>query len=135
MEVIVLDNNKYEGGPFPIDPRLSTEPTGEYERSLPMLEPFERDTHLATLDASHDLGFATVSATAAFGYSNGDATSDQTVGKADGLGAAHAIPGAAAAAASAMKLRRSSPLISDPSSGCGRAARRSSCRRGRRLCR
>jgi outer membrane receptor protein involved in Fe transport len=74
-----LDNNKFEGGPFPIDPRLSTEPTGEYERSLPMLEPFDRDTHLATLDASHDMGFATVSATAAFGYSKGDATSDQTV--------------------------------------------------------
>lgn len=74
-----VDNRYFDGGAFPIDPRLSVKATGEYERSLPMLEPFERDTHLAALDISHDLGFATLSTTVALGYTKGATAADSTV--------------------------------------------------------
>lgn len=74
-----IDNSAYKGGAFPIDPRLTIKATGEYERSLPMLEPFQRDTHLAALDVSHDLGFATLSTTVAMGYTKGVSVGDGTV--------------------------------------------------------
>ncbi len=74
-----VDNPTFEGGPWPIDPRLDVEPTGEYERSLPMLSPFNRRTHLAALDTSHDLGFATLSSTFALGHTKGLNVADQTV--------------------------------------------------------
>lgn len=74
-----VDNSEFKGGAFPIDLRLTVKPTGEYQRSLPMLEPFKRDTHLAALDVSHDLGFATLSTTVAMGYTKGSSTGDGTV--------------------------------------------------------
>ena len=73
------DNPTYDGGAFPIDPRIAIGGTGEYERSLPMLEPFYRRTQLASLDVSQDVGFATLSTTFALGHSKGEAVSDQTV--------------------------------------------------------
>lgn len=74
-----VDNNRYEGGAWPIDPRIMVEPTGDYERSLPMLTPFKRRSHLASLDISHDLGFATLSTTLALGQTEGTGALDQTV--------------------------------------------------------
>ncbi|KGB53070.1 TonB-dependent receptor precursor [Sphingopyxis sp. LC81] len=74
-----IDNDSFGGGPSPLDPRIQLEPTGEYERSVPMLEPWNRRTELASLDASYDLGFATVSATVAYGKTRGRSSNDSTV--------------------------------------------------------
>lgn len=74
-----IDNDSFEGGASPLDPRIQLEPTGEYERSIPMLEPWKRQTELASLDASYDLGFATVSATVAYGKTRGRSSNDFTV--------------------------------------------------------
>lgn len=74
-----IDNNSFEGGPSPLDPRRTLEATGDYERSVPTLEPWERRTQLATFDASYDLGFATVSSTVAYGKTQGDLINDSTV--------------------------------------------------------
>lgn len=74
-----LDNSYFAGGSFPIDPRQTIGATGEYERSLPMLEPFNRRTQLASLDISHDLGFATLSTTVALGHTKAQSVADQTV--------------------------------------------------------
>lgn len=74
-----IDNNSYAGGPSPLDPRRTLEATGNYERSVPTLEPWERKTQLAALDMSYDLGFATVSSTIAYGKTEGDLINDSTV--------------------------------------------------------
>lgn len=74
-----IDNDSFAGGASPLDPRIQLEATGEYERSLPMLEPWKRRTELATLDASYDLGFATVSGTVAYGRTKGISSADSTV--------------------------------------------------------
>lgn len=74
-----IDNNSFDGGASPLDPRIQLEPTGDYERSIPMLEPWNRRTELASLDASYDLGFATVSATVAHGKTRGRSSNDSTV--------------------------------------------------------
>ena len=74
-----VDDFTYGGGASPIDPRVTLGATGEYARSLPTLEPFHRDTHLATVDASYDLGFATLSGTFAYGHTDGEAVFDGTV--------------------------------------------------------
>ena len=66
-----LDNHVYKGGPSPTDPRRILAPTGEYEISAAALEPFERKTHLGALDASYDMGFATLSGSFSFGRTNG----------------------------------------------------------------
>lgn len=73
------DNPTFTGGPSPLDPRQTLRPTGEYERSLPTLEPWSRRTQLATLDASYDLGFATLATTLAYGKTKGEVTNDSTV--------------------------------------------------------
>jgi outer membrane receptor protein involved in Fe transport len=74
-----LDDPTFEGGPSPLDPRITLRGTGRYERSLPMLEPWERRSELATLDASYDLGFATLSTTVAYGKTRGKMATDDTV--------------------------------------------------------
>ena len=74
-----IDNPLYQGGPSPIDPRITLRGTDEYERSLPTLEPFDRTSHLAALDTSVDLGFATLSSTVAFGHTKGSSVVDSTV--------------------------------------------------------
>jgi outer membrane receptor protein involved in Fe transport len=74
-----IDNPTYEGGPSPLDPRRILAATGEYERSLPTLEPFSRRSELASIDASYDLGFATLATTLSYGQTNGKAETDATV--------------------------------------------------------
>lgn len=74
-----VDNNSYRGGVSPLDPRRTLVGTGDFERSSPTLEPFSRETHLASLDVSYDLGFATLSTTLAYGKTEGEATADSTL--------------------------------------------------------
>lgn len=74
-----IDNNAFRGGPSPLDPRQVLRATGEYERSIPTLEPWKRQTQLTSLDASYDLGFATVSTTLAYGQTRGRLLNDSTV--------------------------------------------------------
>ncbi|MFW2852651.1 TonB-dependent receptor [Sphingomonas sp. TX0543] len=73
-----LDNAGYAGGPSPMDPRVQLTPTGPYQRSSPMLEPFERTSQLAALDLSYDVGFATLSSTLAYGKTEGTGINDST---------------------------------------------------------
>lgn len=74
------DNNAYAGGPAPLDPNITYAATGDYERSLPMLQPYHRTTHLASLDASYDVGFATLSSTLTYGQTDGYSLGDFTIG-------------------------------------------------------
>ena len=83
------DNYTYGGGPSKIDPRRILAPTGEYEKSIPTLQPYSGDTHSASLDLSYDMGFATLSGTAAYGRTKFESTSDATIGH---LGAGFVYP-------------------------------------------
>ena len=74
-----IDNAGYEGGASPLDPRVQLGATGDYERSAPTLEPYDRTTQLAAVDATYELGFATLATTLAFGRTHGRAESDGTV--------------------------------------------------------
>lgn len=74
-----IETGNYAGGSFPIDPRITVGPAGKYERSIPTLEPWNRRTHLASLDVSQDLGFATLSTTFALGHTEGFSVGDSTV--------------------------------------------------------
>jgi outer membrane receptor protein involved in Fe transport len=71
-----IDNYTYPGGQSPIDPRRTLDATGEYEISSSSLEPFERKTHQAALDASYDMGFATLAGTIAYGETKGSNSID-----------------------------------------------------------
>ena len=73
------DNSTYGGGVSPIDPRITLRPTGNYERSEVTLEPWDRKTHLASLDASYEAGFATLSTTLAYGQTKGTSDEDATL--------------------------------------------------------
>jgi iron complex outermembrane receptor protein len=66
-----VDNHTYGGGPSPNDPTRVLGATGHYEISQASLEPFSRKTHLASLDGSYDVGFATVSGSLSYGRTNG----------------------------------------------------------------
>lgn len=74
-----LDNPTFAGGPSPLDPRRTLVATGDYERSSPTLEPFARRSELASIDASYDLGFATLATTLSYGQTNGKVETDATV--------------------------------------------------------
>jgi outer membrane receptor protein involved in Fe transport len=66
-----IDNNVYPGGPSYLDPRITLHATGDYQRSLSTLEPFDRTSHLASLDLSYDMGFATLASTFSYGETRG----------------------------------------------------------------
>ena len=72
------DDPSYQGGPSPIDPRMTLAPTGDYQISDPMLQPYRRTNELASIDLSYDLGFATLSSTLAYGTTNGQEVEDLT---------------------------------------------------------
>ncbi|HVI33617.1 TonB-dependent receptor [Phenylobacterium sp.] len=74
-----FDNNTFGGGASPIDPRVQLRPTGDFERSSPTLEPWSRRSDLASLDASYDLGFATLATTLTYGKTKGKVAQDNTV--------------------------------------------------------
>jgi len=71
-------NTEFQGGPYPLDPRITFPPGGEYQFFTPIEQPFSRRTTLGSLDLSYDVGFATVSATSSYYTTDGDLLSDQT---------------------------------------------------------
>jgi iron complex outermembrane recepter protein len=60
------DNPTYQGGPAPWDPRITLPATGDYQIVSSSLAPYFRHTNLTNLDASYDMGFATVASTTAY---------------------------------------------------------------------
>ena len=79
------DSSGFVGGSSPLDPRVDLTPTGHYQISNPILEPFERRSHLASLDLSYDLGFATLAGTSSYGYTSAETITDQTYNLLNGL--------------------------------------------------
>ncbi len=71
-----VDNYTYGGGLSPVDARRTLAATGKYEISSSALEPFRRTTHQATLDASYDIGFATLATTLAYQRTSGENSID-----------------------------------------------------------
>jgi outer membrane receptor protein involved in Fe transport len=72
------DNIVYQGGPDPLDPDLSYPALGKYKVIKRADEPFNRQSHLGSLDASFDAGFATLSSTTSYTTSKGQNVSDGT---------------------------------------------------------
>jgi outer membrane receptor protein involved in Fe transport len=62
-----VDNPSYGGGQAPWDPRITFPATGNYQIVSTTLAPYFRHTDLTSLDASYDVGFATVSSTTSYG--------------------------------------------------------------------
>jgi len=60
------DNPTYAGGASPIDPRITFPATGTYQIVNPTLAPYNRHSSLTSLDASYDVGFATLSSTSSY---------------------------------------------------------------------
>ncbi len=72
------DTPSYDGGADPLVPGIVYPDTGEYEVVLRGLNPFERTSKMTTLDASYDLGFATLSSTTSFFDTDGQTYIDGT---------------------------------------------------------
>jgi len=71
-------NLDYSGGVSPFDP-ATTYPSGGRYRELALVdEPFERTTDLASLDATYDVGFATLSSTSSYQSTTGSLIQDST---------------------------------------------------------
>jgi iron complex outermembrane recepter protein len=68
----------FTGGPYPVDPRITFPPNGDYGMFSPIDQPWSRRTALSSLDLSYDAGFATVSATTSYSTTNGSALIDGT---------------------------------------------------------
>jgi outer membrane receptor protein involved in Fe transport len=71
-------NPDFPGGSYPIDPRINFPAGGDYRYFSATDQPFRRDTDLASLDASYDLGFATVSSTSSYYLTQGETIDDDT---------------------------------------------------------
>lgn len=74
------DTPAYQGGSDPRAPSVIYPDTGEYQLVARGLHPFERTSRMTTLDASYDLGFATLSSTSSYFETEGDAFVDGTWG-------------------------------------------------------
>ncbi|MGA0604666.1 TonB-dependent receptor [Phenylobacterium sp. VNQ135] len=74
------DTPEYDGGPDPLAPSISYPDTGEYELVSRSLHPFDRTSNMTTLDASYDMGFATLSSTSSYFETEGDVFVDGTWG-------------------------------------------------------
>jgi iron complex outermembrane recepter protein len=83
-------NNQFPGGPYPIDPRITFPPGGNYTAFVPVDQPYRRATDLTSLDLSYDAGFATLSATTSYYTTNGSTELDQTYGL---VGVNQSVPG------------------------------------------
>lgn len=73
-----IDDATYQGGPDPLDPRLSYPALGPYEVVIRAHEPFKRRSEMSSLDATYDAGFATLSATASFAETRGSNAADSS---------------------------------------------------------
>jgi iron complex outermembrane receptor protein len=73
-------NTTFPGGPDGVDPRTVVPAPGSHQELNYILEPYNRDLSLPAVDASWDLGFATLSSNTAYFDSHGVTVSDQTFG-------------------------------------------------------
>jgi iron complex outermembrane recepter protein len=71
-------NPDYAGGVSPLDP-LSTLPSGGHYQDFSQIDqPFSRYTNLTSLDASYNVGFATLSSTSSYYTTSGSVLQDNT---------------------------------------------------------
>ena len=75
-------NLTYPGGAYPNDPRITFPAGGNYQDFSAIEQPFHRKSNLSSLDASYDLGFATISSTTSYALSHGTTITDDTYGQA-----------------------------------------------------
>jgi len=75
-----VDNPGFKGGPNPYNPTVTLPPTGPYQLDSPALTPYTRESHLASLDASYEMGFATLSSTSSYYDTAGSSFDDDTFG-------------------------------------------------------
>ena len=75
-----VDTPAFNGGPDQLLPSVVYPDTGEYEVIMRGIQPFARKSQMTTLDASYDLGFATLSATASYFETEGETYVDGTWG-------------------------------------------------------
>lgn len=75
-----FDTPAYQGGPDPLSPSVVYPRTGEYEVVQRGLQPYSRHSEMTTLDASYDLGFATLSSTSSYFETRGETYYDGTWG-------------------------------------------------------
>jgi outer membrane receptor protein involved in Fe transport len=68
-------NTVFPGGPYPSDPRISFPPGGNNQFFSSTEQPWSRKTQLTSLDLSYDAGFATVSATSSYYFTDGESES------------------------------------------------------------
>ena len=76
------DNSVFQGGPYPIDPRISFPAGGKYRAFTASDQPFSRTTKLTSLDLSYDAGFATLSSTSSYYTTMGSLLGDGTYSNA-----------------------------------------------------
>lgn len=75
-----MDNPNFQGGPNPLDPRVQYPALKPFDIVLYAEEPFKWSAQLASLDATYDVGFATLAATASYLEIEGSNAADATFG-------------------------------------------------------
>lgn len=75
-----LANPSYSGGIDPLDGVTEYPALGDYEVILRARQPYDRTSHMGSLDVSYDLGFATLSSTTSYFESDGETYLDNTYG-------------------------------------------------------
>jgi iron complex outermembrane recepter protein len=71
-------NPDWQGGPYPLDPRITFPPGAHYQEFTTQEQPFSRTTGLLSLDLSYDAGFATISTTTSYFKTEGSTLNDDT---------------------------------------------------------
>ena len=75
-------NSSFTGGAYPVDPRITFPPGGDYQTFSAIDQPFSRTSNLTSLDLSYDAGFATLSSTSSYYTTDGSTVTDDTYGQA-----------------------------------------------------
>lgn len=75
-----FDTPEFDGGADPTAPSITYPDTGEYQLVSRSLNPFKRTSNMTTMDASYDMGFATLSSTSSYFKTDGDVFVDGTLG-------------------------------------------------------
>ena len=71
-------NPDFKGGVSPLDPLTTLPPGGPYQEFSQIDQPFSRYTNLTSLDASYNVGFATLSSTSSYYTTTGSSLQDNT---------------------------------------------------------
>ena len=71
-------NPDFKGGVSPLDPLPTLPPGGPYQEFSQIDQPFSRYTNLTSLDASYNVGFATLSSTSSYYTTTGSSLQDNT---------------------------------------------------------